>query len=144
MQKKVWSFFANSVSGNIIGPSNLLERLFEHLDSLPSFSLQRAFFQRIPDALENINNSVGTSIFDSENHTITVQDKNNLTLYEKQAILTCFSANVTFNSFAVQVVYHAVMARDYPNIDDIQESACRADMAIELEYNLFESIHIMI
>ena len=61
----------------------------------------------------------------------------NLTLYEKQAILTTHTANTSFNSFAAEVVYHAKLTKEYDNeiINYIYEHlidkhALRADMGV--------------
>ena len=66
-------------------------------------------------------------------------ESSNLSLYEKQAILTCFTGNVTFNSFAAEVQFHAEALYDWkadiPFIgNEWYSRALRADMAIGEEY----------
>ena len=71
------------------------------------------------------------TIYDFDNNTITVQNKSDLTLYEKQAILACFTANVTFNSFAAEVEFHAEAALNIPQLlHDQYLKAIRADMNV--------------
>ena len=71
------------------------------------------------------------TIYDFDNNTITVQNNSDLTLYEKQAILACFTADVTFNSFAAEVEYHAEAALIIPEfLHDKYLKAIRADMAV--------------
>lgn len=71
--------------------------------------------------------------------TLLINSPSSLTLHEKQAILTCFTANVTFNSFAAEVQFHA-QALDSWKADipftggEWYEQALRADMAIGEEY----------
>lgn len=84
------------------------------------------------------------TIYDFDNNTITVQNKSDLTLYEKQAILACFTANVTFNSFAAEVEYHAEAALIIPEfLHDKYLKAIRADMAVgeENESGAFDSYY---
>lgn len=73
----------------------------------------------------------GYSIYDSESLTLSISDPNNLTLYEEQAILSCFTANVTFNSFAAEVQFHAAAIYSQLAVfEDWYKAAIRADMAI--------------
>ena len=147
--EKCVRFFANGFSGNIISSPVNLVSIFEkiaNIDELldnPSLDnnerlillRNKADLQRVPNALENINNSAGTTIFNFDNYTINVQNKNNLTLYEKQAILACFTADVTFNSFAAEVEFHADAIDDWKSIfDKWYNAAIRADMSIGEEY----------
>lgn len=147
--EKSVSFFANRTSSNVIdAPDNLvaifdeiaeidelLDNIFLDNDTRLILMRNKADLQRIPNALEAINAAAGTTIFDFDNYTITVQNKNNLTLYEKQAILACFTADVTFNSFAAEVEFHAEAVDNWKSIfDRWYEAAIRADMAVGEEY----------
>lgn len=143
--EKSVNFFANCFPGNIIQTSSKLAEIFQELELIDehladplydqyakeSLMVRQAVLLRIPNALQAINNAAGTTIFDFDSLTITVQDKSNLTLHEKQAILACFTANVTFNSFAAEVEFHADAVYDWKTVfDDWYEAAIRADMAI--------------
>ena len=152
--EKSVSFFANSASGNVINaPSYLVWLLGEientriRLQGMPSTSAEYATLlqyvedlERIPNALETINNAVEIPIFDFDDCTITVQNKNSLTTLEMQAILSCFTANVTFNSFAAEVEFHADAVSSWHNNIPIigdqiwYEASVRADMAIGEEH----------
>ena len=147
------SFITNSVDGNVIDAPNNLKAIFSEievinqsldnnfLDSTTRMLLlsNKAKLQRIPYALEAINIAAGRIIFDFNEYTITVQDKNSLTLYEQQAILACFTANVSYNSFAAEVEFHADAVYSWQsNIpwvgDKWYEAALRADMLIGEEH----------
>ena len=147
--EKSVSFFANRTSSNVIAAPDNFVAIFDeiaeidelldniHLDNDTRLILMqnKADLQRIPNALEAINTAAGTTIFDFDNYTITVQNKNNLTLYEKQAILACFTADVTFNSFAAEVEFHAEAVDDWKSVfDRWYDAAIRADMSIGEEY----------
>lgn len=142
-------FFANRVSGNTIVASDNLISIFAeiaeidellgniYLDSEARLVLirQKADLQRIPNALKAINDASGRIIFDFDDYTINVQNKNSLTLYERQAILACFTGDVTFNSFAAEVEFHAEAVDDWKKIfDRWYDAAIRADMAVGEEY----------
>ena len=142
--EKAVNFFANGFSGNVITAPNNLELMFQELDEVnelwddPSLddetrqilSFQKEWLQRVPDALEAINNAAGRTIFDFNVHTITVQNKSNLTIHEKHAILASFTGNVTFNSFAAEVEFHADALDDWKSvIDKWKNSSIRADMS---------------
>lgn len=92
---------------------------------------------RVPNALEENNQKAGYEVYDSINHMININNANNLTIYEKYAILMTHTANVTFNSFAAEVLFHAeVLTAWWINAPFVgaYESAIRADMAIGEEY----------
>lgn len=58
-----------------------------------------------------------------------------ITSYEKYAILAIHTGNVTFNSFAAEVQFHADALDDYlSSLPDYYEAALGADMAIGEEY----------
>ncbi len=63
--------------------------------------------RRIPEALIQNNVKAGKEIYNFDNHTITIENSNCLTVYEKYAILMTTTGNVNFNSFAAEVVFHA-------------------------------------
>lgn len=63
--------------------------------------------------------------------TLAVSNADNLTICEKQAILVCFTANETFNSFAAEVQFHADAIYDWKSaIDKWYGAALRADMTV--------------
>lgn len=121
---------------------NKIDEVNELLDAVPSGSdswlvlydrLQD--YERVLEALETINSKAGRKIYNESTYTLNISNVNSLTLYEKQAILACFTADVTFNSFAAEVQYHADAVfnwkKDIPWIGNIwYEAALRADMAI--------------
>lgn len=142
-------FFANRSSGNKISASDNLVAIFDEIaaideelddilldnDTRATLIQRRADLQRIPDALEDINSTAGTTIFDFSDYTINVQNKNNLTINERQAILACFTGNVTFNSFVAEVEFHAEAVDDWKSIfDRWYDAAIRADMSVGEEY----------
>ena len=142
-------FLVNRVSENTISAPDNLVSIFEEIEvideSLDNVFLdnnarlylvnKKAALQRIPNALVGINDVAGTQIFNINDYTITVQNKNTITLYERQAILACFTADVTFNSFAAEVEFHADAVNSWqssiPWLGDMwYEAAIRADMAV--------------
>ena len=57
--------------------------------------------------------------------------KNCLSDYEKHVILATHTGNVSFNSFAAEVKYHAeALWKWYGDFSPVYERAVRADMAI--------------
>ena len=87
-------------------------------------------YNRIPWALVLINLEAESVIFNEDKGILSVTDITSLSLLEKQAILCCYSANVTFNSFAAEVEYHADMAINVEWPEFVYSSAIRADMAV--------------
>ncbi len=89
---------------------------------------------RIPNALNAINDKSGICIYDDcdvNDIKLHIANSNNLTQYEKYAILAMHTANVTFNSFAAEVWFHADALSDWLSIfDSYYSKALRADMAI--------------
>jgi len=151
--EKYVAFITSCTSGNTISAPDNLISIFEEIDEIdellssfwldPDYRLtltnRKLDLERIPNALEALNNSSGITIFNFSNKTICIQNKNNLTLDEKQAILACFTADVTFNSFAAEVEFHADAIDSWivgiPIIgNQWYEAAIRADMAIGEEY----------
>lgn len=73
------------------------------------------------------------------NEKIYISSELSLTTHEKYAILLTHTANVNFNSFAAEVVFHARALTDmFSGLDWYYNAAIRADMAIgeEEEYVL--------
>ena len=92
---------------------------------------------RLPNALTENNNNAGYTVFNATNNTINITNPNNLSTYEKYAILSTHTGNVTFNSFAAEVEFHAdylftrwADLNNWPILDDFYLSALRADMAV--------------
>lgn len=72
-----------------------------------------------------------------DHNKIYITNPNNLTTYEKYAIMITHTANVTYNSFAAEVVYHARALEDmYSVLDNYYIRAVRADMAIGEDYEI--------
>ncbi len=89
--------------------------------------------KRIPLALKNNNEQAGKQIYLDDK--IHIADSDSLSLYEKYAILMSHTANVSFNSFAAEVVFHAEALEEFwANFSEYYESALRADMALGEEY----------
>lgn len=88
---------------------------------------------RIPDALTDINQKSGRTIYDEMNMVLHINNVHDLTLYEKQALLSIFCADVSFNSFAAEVQFHADAL--YSKLADVFDrwysSALRADISID-------------
>lgn len=112
-----------------------IDELLKDLSLSPTAVLElinkQASYQRIPDAIQSNNNNAGYSVFNMSTNTINISDVNNLTIYEKYAILISHTANASFNSFAAEVQYHADVL-PYFLIHDplLYVAALRADMAI--------------
>ena len=89
---------------------------------------------RLPNWLTKNNEKAGCIIYDPCSNTINISDVNNLTIYEKYAILASFTADVNFNSFAAEVEFHAKAVEDWKSdIPQWYAAAIRADMAIAEE-----------
>lgn len=137
--EKAINLFVNSYTGNVIAAPQKLIDMFEKVENiengLDSDDKYLEWYKRVPEALESINNVAGREIYDFDAHTITVQNKSNLTMHEKYTILACFTGDVTFNSFAAEVEFHAYAVNSWQNmipseLIDWYASAIRADMAI--------------
>ena len=92
--------------------------------------------KRVPNALLKINEDAGYEIYNPETEAVTVKDVNNLTHYEKQAILAIHTSNVNYNSFVAEIVFHADACVSLENYvpyfgkNNWYESGIRADMAL--------------
>lgn len=90
---------------------------------------------RIPRFLEENNASAGDTVCDHEK--IYIRNPDNLTVYEKRAILATHTANVSIFSFAAEVRFHARFLTWYARLrvpflgKSIYDSAIRADMTID-------------
>ena len=124
-------------NGYIDAPNSYID-LLEYIDDLyrkpvsSGSALSKyqyiAKLKRVPNALLENNQKAGYNIYNPDNHRIYINDPQNLTPYEKYAILMMHTSNVTFNSFAAEVLYHAEMLKY--EIDLNYERAIRADMAM--------------
>ena len=104
-------------------------------DARTGYIARLSELSRIPNAIDKNNNNAGYSVYNSTNNTITVSNTNSLTEYEKYAILATHTANVTFNSFAAEVQFHAEALEDtLSTVPAYYEAALRADMSIGEEY----------
>lgn len=136
------------VNGVINAPSNyvdirneiaeidqLLDNIWLDSDTRLILLNQKSDLERIPNAIVANNNEAGYSIYNTTNNTISISNTSNLTIYEKYAILATHTGNVTFNSFAAEVQFHADALDDWlANFSQYYEAALRADMAIGEEY----------
>lgn len=90
---------------------------------------------RIPDFIDANNHAAGRVVCDHK--YIYIQDTENLTDFEKLAILATHTGNVSIHSFAAEVRYHAMFLVWYAKLpipflkSTIYASAIRADMTIE-------------
>ena len=102
---------------------------------------------RITNHLSQINSTAGTMIYSDTNKTVTRQSASSLTEYEKEAILSLYSANCNYHSFAAEIKCHAIctntegieelvgriplFGNDLSNlISQMQSHANRADLTI--------------
>ena len=82
----------------------------------------------VKDKLKKINKESGKMIYDEKNHCLHIEDPNNPTEYEKLAILIACTGDLSKNSFAAEIEYHAD-AIDRELIEMLKyDSAIRADM----------------
>lgn len=144
------SFIASTVKSGVIEIPDKCKKVianYQELQSIissPSFgmmdpSTQAALIKqkekagRVPEALIANNNKAGYDIF--KNEKIYIKNTNDLTMYEKYAILMSHTSTVTFNSFAAEVKFHAVALKDFFSFSGwYYEKAIRADIAIGEEY----------
>ena len=116
-----------------------LENVWLDNDTRLTLINRKSDLARVPNWLAQINENAGYNVYNANNRTISIANKNNLSLFEKYAILSTHTADVNFNSFAAEVEFHAEAVNDWKS--DIPwlgnkwyESAIRADMAIGEEY----------
>lgn len=76
-------------------------------DSRQKLEAQKEKLMRIPNWLVQNNKNAGYCVYLCPGRKILIDDVENLTIYEKYAILPVFTANVNFNSFAAEVEFHA-------------------------------------
>lgn len=90
---------------------------------------------RVPSGVDANNSAAGYTVCDHSK--VYISDANNLSNYEKYAIMMTHTANVNYNSFAAEVVFHARALTDgWSTFDSYYMSAIRADMAIGEEYEV--------
>lgn len=136
-----------SVNGYIYAPNKYRERLAEleevieailienDLDELRVLAYRLETLQRIPNAINSNNTAAGYEVYNTNTNQIIIRNPNSLSIYEKYAILATHTANVTFNSFAAEVLYHADFLDSIGAIwPSNYERALRADMGIGEEY----------
>lgn len=107
--------------------------------------------RRITDGISRLNERAGRMICDFDNHCIRLADPENLTAEETCILLAAFCGNLSLNSFAAEVKFHADALISWENWIPIlgkrkwYASAIRADMAVEhdglLRRLLFDSYH---
>ena len=88
---------------------------------------------RIPDFLEQNNRKANSLVCD--HRKIYLRDAEQLTDYEKLAILATHTGNVSFHSFAAEIRFHAMFLAGFANVrlpvvGSPYGSAIRADMSI--------------
>lgn len=87
---------------------------------------------RIPYAIRDINHKAGLIICDLDAGYISVADKNNMSIYEKQIILSAFTGDISFNMFAAEVQFHALALSDWKaRFGKWYRSAVVADMSLD-------------
>lgn len=92
---------------------------------------EQTYLERLPLALLENNNNASSTAYNFANDTINISNPNNLTIYEKYAILATHSGNVTFNSFSAELEYHADgLYKSVADYDAWYSRVIRADMAI--------------
>ena len=102
-----------------------------------AYAAQYVKLHRITSAVDTNNTAAGYSVYDAGAEHICIADKNNLTMYEKYAILITHTATATFNSFAAEVQYHAEATEDFfSSLNDYYIKAIRADMNISSDLDL--------
>ncbi len=90
---------------------------------------------RLSTAIAEMNENSGTTVYDTEMNRILIDDSANLSYYEKCVILATYTGDVTFNSFAAEVVFHSLALKGVlGNIDSMYDSALRADMQTNERY----------
>ena len=92
-----------------------------------------AKYARVPDFLKQNNREANRIVCDHEK--IYIQNVNQLSRYEKLAILATHTGNVSYHSFAAEIRYHAVFLKKWmkirlPMAGSPYASAVRADMSI--------------
>ena len=92
-----------------------------------------AKYARVPDFLDQNNRAANRLVCD--HNRIYIQDANQMTRYEKLAILATHTGNVSVHSFAAEIRYHAMFLTKLlkiklPLAGSPYASAVRADMSI--------------
>lgn len=92
-----------------------------------------AKYARVPDFLDQNNKNADLVVCDHEK--IYIRNVEQLTKYEKLAILATHTGNVSYHSFAAEVRYHAMFLSNLakirlPVVGSPYASAVRADMSI--------------
>ena len=125
---------------------SIMNSLFYDSSTIAALYKQRAELSRVPDALKSINENSGTAIVDEVAKQISLVDSSSLNYYEKIAILSSFTADISFNMFAAEVKAHSDFLVDWKSslkdwiiIGGIFEDnwylrAIIADMSIGEEY----------
>lgn len=98
--------------------------------------------RRIRDGLEALNQAAGKTICDWQAECLRVADPQSPTAEEARCLLAAHTANLSFNSFAAEIQFHAqALTRWESRIPFLGKSiwyraAIRADMQIAREYRL--------
>ena len=117
------------VNGGINAPDNYIE-----------FSGDENLTDRLPDFIALNNANAGYNVYRA-NNTIIINDPEDLSMYEKYAILATHTGTVSFNSFAAEVVFHADALHSLAaGINQFYEAALRADIAIDIHAFEEESV----
>ena len=128
------NFIATSSQSNEIDGSNELINIINVYNSENvSDLIEKGRAGRIIAALNSINEKAGRTIYNFNNNKISVVNRQNLSYYEKLAILTVFCANENYYSFAAEVQFHAEGLETFllSNYPDYYNSCLRAAMAID-------------
>lgn len=84
--------------------------------------------ERVKNELNRINDETGKKIYDPENNCIRIEDTNNLNENERHAILAAYTGDLSKNSFAAEVEFHADAIDDPLLKQFAYENSIRADM----------------
>lgn len=98
---------------------------------------------RLAEAIAENNTASNQIIYNIDDNCIYFNNVYNPTIYEKYAILITHTANVTFNSFAAEVCYHADALDNILESTFVYDLAIRADMAVgeEEESGVFDGYY---
>ena len=84
--------------------------------------------ERVKNELNRINDETGKKIYDSDNNCIRIEDTNNLNENERHAILAAYTGDLSKNSFAAEVEFHADAIDDPLLKQFAYKNSIRADM----------------
>ena len=135
-----------TVSNNLTKANARISEINEELKDGWSLTLEdeerlkaeRWYLYRVTNAVNKLSDKLGYELYyDTKLNLKSSVD--HLSIYEKQAILAMLTGNVTFNSFAAEVKFHA----DFLKFSLGYEHAIRADMAVPFIYDQYDIQNLM-